>query len=85
MKQFAGVSMRLIFTIGLAVVLCYATSNFALAGKCPANATEASRVIWRDRSIPHDQMRSAVHPCGKRITCSGGSSTRNTKRSCSWG
>jgi H+/gluconate symporter-like permease len=84
-QSMAGTTMKLILALSVAFALGSATSGFAFAGQCPANATYASRAIWRDGEIPHNSTRTAIHHCGKRITCTGGDLKRNAKRSCSWG
>ncbi len=76
--------MRIFLMIGFALMLASAAPPSAFAAHCPASATEASQAIWPAGTIPHNQLRSAIHPCGKRITCSGGKLNSNVKRTCSW-
>jgi hypothetical protein len=51
---------------------------------CPANATQASTAVWPDGKLPTGQTFTRMHPCGRQITCTGGSIADGTKRKCSW-
>jgi hypothetical protein len=65
---------------GLAVV-----PTMAVAQKgCPANARDASRDLWP--RISTGQTVTGMHPCGRRLQCTGGSGTGagSIRRSCKW-
>ena len=51
---------------------------------CPAEAREASRAIWASGSISSGKSVTATHPCGRRITCTGGKGGAAGTRSCRW-
>lgn len=77
--------MKLILTFSFVAALFSFASPSVFAAQCPANAIKASYTIWAAGRIPHNQTRTATHSCGKRITCNGGSDTKNIPRSCRWG
>jgi hypothetical protein len=55
-----------------------------LAQKCPANANEASSAVWPKGAIRTGKTVTGKHPCGRRITCVGGSQNARGSRSCRW-
>jgi len=66
----------------LASFAILAVPSVSYAAQCPADATTYSLSVWPAHTIPHHQSRSAMQPCGKRLTCDGGS--KSTPRTCSW-
>jgi hypothetical protein len=65
-----------------AVLLAVATAQ---AQNCPADASKASRTLWASGSISTGKSVSGMHPCGRRITCTGGTSSGRGSRNCHWG
>jgi len=51
---------------------------------CPANAAQASTAIWPDGKLPTGQTFTGTHPCGRPMTCTGGSIAAGTMRKCTW-
>lgn len=63
------------------------TSVAHAAGKCPADPFIASKAIWNWGDFRSGEVRSGVHPCGRKMTCIGGkivSGKTVIKRSCHW-
>ena len=58
--------------------------SVAYAAKCPADPYKASQVVWPLGALTYRQPSTAVHPCGRRITCIGGKFDPDVKRSCHW-
>ncbi len=72
-------SLLLIVVISLlAPCACY-------AAQCPADPYKASQTIWPLGVLTKGQEKTAVHPCGRKITCIGGRFDPDVKRSCHWG
>ena len=59
-------------------------SSSAFAGKCPADPFKASKTVWNWGILKTGQQATAMHPCGRKITCIGGSFQPDIKRSCHW-
>ena len=72
------------------VMLSVATSAMAFAPSmaqaqtCPSNAVQASIVVWPMGNIRTGQTVTGTHPCGRRITCTGGNLNTPGSRVCSW-
>ena len=66
----------------LAIVAC--APGAAQAGQCPANAFKASTAIWNWGDLQYGETRTATHPCGRRITCTGGKFQPKILRQCRW-
>jgi|GEM_PF-2263182 len=54
------------------------------AKKCPADPYKASQAVWNWGLIRTGEQATAVHPCGRKITCIGGRFDPAVKRSCHW-
>jgi hypothetical protein len=52
--------------------------------RCPASAFKASTAIWPLGALHTGETRTARHPCGKMITCVGGSFQPKVLRRCHW-
>ncbi|MBI1384580.1 MAG: hypothetical protein GC150_06695 [Rhizobiales bacterium] len=61
-----------------------AKKRTASTGNCPANATAASLSVWGRGSISTGDSVSGRHPCGRRLSCTGGSTRTGRPRTCSW-
>jgi hypothetical protein len=59
-------------------------SPMAHAGKCPADTFAASKAIWNWGDVPTGQVQTAMHPCGRQMTCIGGKFHPLVRRSCHW-
>jgi hypothetical protein len=51
---------------------------------CPADAAAASVAVWPTGSIRSGMSVTGAHPCGRRITCTGGSRNSPGTRQCRW-
>jgi hypothetical protein len=79
-KMFARVSLLIVV-----VVLSLAAPSLSYAGTCPASPLKASQTIWGFGALTPDRPATAMHPCGKEITCYGGKFPPNpTARRCYW-
>lgn len=70
--------------LALSAVLLVCSSP-GVAAKCPARAIDASFAIWPVNSLRVAQTVSAMHPCGRRITCVSGVRANKFPRRCRWG
>ena len=75
--------MRLAMLGAIAVVVALVPSA-GYAADCPADAFKASMAIWPLGAIKTGQTKTARHPCGRQITCVGGSFQPKTLRTCHW-
>ena len=56
------------------------------ARSCPASALKASTAVWPFNALVTGQTKSAMHPCGRQITCTGGKwGPPQVLRQCHWG
>lgn len=51
---------------------------------CPADVFKAGQDIWPAGSIRTGQRKTAQHPCGRRVTCIGGTLGGGRQRTCNW-
>ena len=56
----------------------------ARAANCPADPEKASFAIWNAGELKMNVEATGTHPCGRQMTCSGGSVKRQVKRICRW-
>lgn len=76
---------RLSLALVVSSIFVVGGADTALA-KCPARAVDASLAIWPVNSLRVAQTVSAMHPCGRRITCVSGLRGANRfPRRCRWG
>ncbi len=54
------------------------------AGACPADPVKASFQVWPAGELKMSEEETAVHPCGKKISCHGGNPRRGIQRRCEW-
>jgi hypothetical protein len=71
------------FSLAFALTASLASAP-AYAATCPANALKASTAIWAFGDIRYGQTKTAQHPCGRTITCNGGSFEPKVLRHCRW-
>jgi len=71
--------------IGLAIAIAVlAAPCAAAADNCPPNARKASLALWPGGTIPTGKAVTGTHPCGRRITCTGGVPGNFASRDCRW-
>jgi hypothetical protein len=56
----------------------------AHAQACPRDALSASQAVWPAGSIRTGQTVTATHPCGRRLSCTGGVRVETRSRHCRW-
>ena len=54
------------------------------AGRCPADPFKASTALWNWGDMRTGQVKTGLHPCGRKITCTGGKFNPLVRRSCHW-
>jgi hypothetical protein len=54
------------------------------AAQCPADPFKASKAIWNWGDLQTGETKTAKHPCGRQMTCTGGRFDPLIKRSCHW-
>ncbi len=50
--------------------------------KCPADPVKASAALWSAGTVPTGVSQTETHPCGRKITCTGGRTDQAVRRSC---
>ena len=75
--------MRTLIALTAAAIILAAPSAVA-AKSCPASPRDASLALWPGNSIPTGQTVTGIHPCGRRLTCTGGMHGKFTSRRCHW-
>ena len=76
--------MRYLIPLAAAFTILAASSAVQAKG-CPANARNASLALWPGGTIPTGQTVTGTHPCGRSLTCTGGSPGNFASRHCHWG
>ena len=71
--------------IYLAALAALAFPADVSAGQCPTDPLKASTALWNWGDIQYGTTKTGVHPCGRKITCSGGKFTPKILRGCRWG
>jgi len=66
----------------LIVVILFLAPSAGYAKECPADPYKASQTIWPLGVLTMGQEKTAMHPCGRKITCIGGRFDPDVKRSC---
>jgi hypothetical protein len=56
----------------------------AQAASCPTDAAKASYAIWYAGQLTMKVEATGTHPCGRQMTCTGGSTKRRVERICRW-
>jgi hypothetical protein len=56
----------------------------AQAASCPGNVAKASYAIWYVGQLKMNVEETGTHPCGRQMTCTGGSVKRRVQRICHW-
>jgi hypothetical protein len=71
--------------IALAALIAIAAGTSAVqASTCPASPRDASLALWAGNTIPTGQTVSGTHPCGRKLTCTGGVHANFASRECHW-
>jgi hypothetical protein len=60
------------------------SAGAAQAASCPADAAKASYAIWYAGQLTMKVEATGTHPCGRQMTCTGGSTKRRVERICRW-
>jgi hypothetical protein len=57
----------------------------SFAKQCPADPYKASVAVWQFGALTYQRPATAIHPCGRKITCIGGRTEPPVvKRQCHW-
>ncbi len=75
--------MRNLLTL-VALIVLLAVPSAAGAKECPANPRNASLALWPGGTIPTGQTVAGTHPCGRKLTCTGGTPGNFASRQCHW-
>jgi len=75
--------MRLTLFAAMTAFLAVIASQ-ANAASCPADPERASYAIWKVGELKMKVEATGKHPCGREMTCTGGSVKRQVKRICRW-
>jgi hypothetical protein len=68
----------------LAAALLGLSAGVAQAASCPTDAAKASYAIWYKGQLQMKVEATGMHPCGRQMTCTGGSVKRRVERICRW-
>jgi hypothetical protein len=68
----------------LTSIIVLAAPSLAAAASCPANARTASLALWAGGTIPTAKTVTGTHPCGRQLTCVGGTPGNFASRRCHW-
>jgi hypothetical protein len=60
------------------------SASAGYAKQCPADPFKASTALWNWGELRTGEVRTGVHPCGRKITCIGGRFDPLVRRSCHW-
>jgi hypothetical protein len=74
--------MRKLLALTTAIVL--AAPSAVAAKDCPANPRNASLAVWPGGTIPTGKTVTGTHPCGRKLTCTGGVPGNFASRQCHW-
>jgi hypothetical protein len=75
--------MRNLIAVTAAIALLAAPSAVH-AKDCPANPRNASLAVWPGGTIPTGRTVTGSHPCGRKLTCTGGVPGNFASRQCHW-
>lgn len=80
------VRQKLVWTLvaGLAVCTPAVAQTKAKPQVCPATPVAASYQIWAETQLARGSVMTGLHPCGKKLECTGGSQQRASPRQCRW-
>ena len=76
--------MRSLALVSILAVGIIWTTDAATAQQCPPDAVEASVAVWPTGSIKSGMSVTGRHPCGRRITCTGGARNAPGTWQCRW-
>jgi hypothetical protein len=77
--------MRALTLMSIVIAGIVVAADAAHAQKsCPADAVEASVGVWPTGSVKSGMSVTGTHPCGRRITCTGGARNTPGTRQCRW-
>ena len=75
--------MRLLLLPAMFLLLGF-LPGAAQAASCPLDAAKASYSIWYEDQLKMNVEATGTHPCGRQMTCAGGSVKRRVQRICHW-
>jgi hypothetical protein len=68
----------------VALLTFVAAPSLVQAKDCPADARNASLALWPGGTIPTAKTVAGTHPCGRKLTCTGGVPGNFSSRQCHW-
>ena len=68
----------------LLVIAAFLSIPAAHASRCPADPFSASKAIWNWGDLQTGETKTAKHPCGRQMTCTGGKFNPVVRRTCHW-
>ena len=68
----------------LLVIAAFLSIPAAHASQCPADPFTASKAIWNWGDLLTGETKTAKHPCGRQMTCTGGKFNPVVRRTCHW-
>lgn len=71
-------------TFLLTIVAFLLAPSVGHAMQCPADPFKASKAIWNWGDLQTGETKTARHPCGRLMTCTGGRFEPLVRRSCHW-
>jgi len=67
-----------------AAAAIFAVSSAVEAKGRPVNPRNASLALWAGGTIPTGKTVTGTHPCGRQLTCIGGTPGNFSSRECHW-
>jgi hypothetical protein len=68
----------------VALLTFVAAPSLVHAKDCPTGARNASLALWPGGTIPTGKTVAGTHPCGRKLTCTGGVPGNFSSRQCHW-
>jgi hypothetical protein len=75
--------MRALTLVSIFIV-SFSTAPAHAQKSCPNDATAASTALWGTGTIKTGESVTGTHPCGRRISCIGGTPNAPKSRRCRW-
>jgi|HubBroStandDraft_6_1064221.scaffolds.fasta_scaffold3889441_1 hypothetical protein len=74
--------LAVVFAIAASAMICAQAP--ARAAGCAVDPAKASYSIWQKGELKMNVEAIGTHPCGREMSCSGGSIKRRVERICRW-
>jgi hypothetical protein len=74
--------LAMVFAFVTSAMICYLAP--AEAAGCPADPAKSSYSIWKAGELQMNVEATGTHPCGRPMSCTGGSVKRQVRRICRW-